>query len=48
MEEDPPEVRHTREDADPGHWQRQWKAQAIVFGLLGIMVLVVILLATLR
>ncbi|MEI2701439.1 MAG: hypothetical protein V9E83_03450 [Baekduia sp.] len=42
---EPPEGRHTRDQADPGHWQRQWKAQAIVFGVLGLMVVLVIVLA---
>mgnify|MGYP000864442943 FL=1 len=43
----PPEGHHTRDQADPEHWQRQWKAQAVVFGVLGLMVLVVIALALL-
>jgi len=43
----PPEGRHTREQADPAHWQRQWKAPLIVFGTLGVMVVIVVLLAVL-
>lgn len=41
----PPEGRHTRDQADPAHWQRQWKAPMIVFGVLGILVLVMLILA---
>lgn len=44
----PPEGRHTRDQADPGHWQRQRKAQTIVFGVLGVMVAIVIVLALTR
>ncbi len=43
----PPEGRHTRDQADPAHWQRQWKAPVIVFGVLGLMVVLVIVLAVL-
>jgi hypothetical protein len=41
----PPEGRHTKEQADPAHWQRQWKAPRIVFGVLGLMAAVVLILA---
>lgn len=41
----PPEGRHSRDRADPGYWTRQWKPQLIVFGILGLLVLVVALLA---
>jgi hypothetical protein len=41
----PPEGRHTRDQADPGYWARQWKAQLIVFGILGLLVVVVLILA---
>lgn len=41
----PPEGRHTKDQADPGHWQRQWKAPLIVFGVLGLMVVLVLVLA---
>jgi hypothetical protein len=43
----PPEGRISRDRADPGHWQRSWLPQAIVFGILGILVVVVVLLAVL-
>jgi len=43
----PPEGRHSRDQADPGHWARQWKAPLIVFGVLGLMAAVVVLLAAL-
>jgi hypothetical protein len=41
----PPEGRHTRDQADPAFWARQWKPQLIVFGVLGILVTVVLVLA---
>lgn len=41
----PPEGRHTRAQADPQHWARQWQAQLVVFGVLGILVAVVVVLA---
>ena len=41
----PPEGRHTRDRADPGYWSRNWQAQAIVFGLLFIGVVIVLILA---
>jgi len=44
----PPEGRHSRDQADPGHWARQWKAQTIVFGVLFLMVLFVVVLALSR
>lgn len=44
---EPPEGRHSRDQADPGHWVRQWKAPLIVFGVLGLMAAVVVLLAAL-
>ncbi len=34
---EPPEGRHSRDQADPAHWARQWKAPLIVFGVLGLM-----------
>jgi hypothetical protein len=43
----PPEGRHSRDRADPAFWARQWKPQLLVFGTLGILVLVVLLLALL-
>ncbi len=44
----PPEGRHTRDQADPEHWARQWKAPLVVFGGLAVMVAVVVLLAIAR
>ena len=43
----PPEGQHTADQADPDHWARQWKAPLIVFGVLGLMAAVVVLLAVL-
>jgi hypothetical protein len=44
----PPEGRHTRDRADPGHWARQWRMQALAFGGLFVLVVVVVLLIALR
>jgi hypothetical protein len=41
----PPEGRHSRDRADPGYWNRSWRAQAIVFGLLFVGVVIVLILA---
>jgi hypothetical protein len=43
----PPEGRHTREQADPGHWRRQWQGRAISGGVILILLLVVVLLVLL-
>jgi hypothetical protein len=43
----PPEGRHSRGRADPDFWARQELARTIVYGVLGIGVIVVILLALL-
>ena len=43
----PPEGRHTRDQADPGHWQRQWQGRAISGGVVLILLLVVVLLLVL-
>jgi hypothetical protein len=43
----PPEGRITRDRADAAHWTRNWPAQTIVFGLIGLGVVVVVLLALL-
>jgi hypothetical protein len=43
----PPEGRHTRDQADPGHWSRQWQGGAITGGvilLLALIVLAIVLL----
>jgi hypothetical protein len=41
----PPEGHHTRDQANPGYWNRNWPAQAIVFGVLFIGVVIVLILA---
>jgi hypothetical protein len=44
----PPEGHHTRDQSNPGYWKRQWPAQTIFFGLLGVLFVVVIVLAVVR
>jgi hypothetical protein len=41
----PPEGHVTRDRADPGHWTKNWPAQTIVYGLIGLGVVVVVVLA---
>lgn len=43
----PPEGRHTRDQADPAHWTRNFPAQTVVYGLIGLGIVVVILIAVL-
>ncbi|HMJ34389.1 MAG TPA: hypothetical protein VK501_10775 [Baekduia sp.] len=43
----PPEGHITRDRSDPSHWLRNWPAQTIVFGLIGLGIVVVVLLALL-
>ncbi|MBI5105053.1 MAG: hypothetical protein HZB46_08735 [Solirubrobacterales bacterium] len=43
----PPEGRISRDRANPGYWNQAWLPKTIVFGVLGILVVVVILLALL-
>ncbi len=43
----PPEGRHTRDQADPGFWARQWKAQLVVSTILAVGVAVVVVLVIL-
>jgi hypothetical protein len=43
----PPEGRHSRSRANPDFWARQELARTIVYGVLGIGVIVVVLLAVL-
>jgi hypothetical protein len=43
----PPEGRHSRDRADPGFWRRDFPAQTIVYGLIGLGIVVVVLLALL-
>ncbi len=44
----PPEGHHTRDQADPAHWARQWQAQLVVFTVLAVGVAVVVVLAVAR
>jgi hypothetical protein len=44
----PPEGRHGRDRADPSYWQRNWQAQAIIFGILFVGVVIVLVLALSR
>jgi hypothetical protein len=41
----PPEGRYTRDRADPRHWSRNWRAQTIVYALIGLGIIVVVILA---
>jgi hypothetical protein len=43
----PPEGRISRDRANPGHWQREWRMQSLTFGGLFLLVLVVVLLIVL-
>jgi hypothetical protein len=43
----PPEGRYTRDRADAKHWARNWPAQTIVYGLIGLGIIVVLLIALL-
>ncbi|MDX6729100.1 MAG: hypothetical protein QOK49_3905 [Baekduia sp.] len=43
----PPEGRYTRDRADASHWTRNWPAQTIVYGLIGLGIVVVVLIALL-
>jgi len=41
---EPPEGRHTRDQADPGHWNRQWIGGAITGGVLLLLILIVVVI----
>lgn len=41
----PPEGRHTRDQADPGHWNRQKPMLAIGSGVLALVVIVLLVVA---
>jgi hypothetical protein len=43
----PPEGHVTRDRSDAAHWARNWPAQTIVFGLIGLGIVVVVLIALL-
>jgi hypothetical protein len=43
---EPPEGRHTRDQAKPGHWANQWQAAA-AGSVLAVLVIVVLLLVLL-
>ena len=40
---EPPEGRHTRDQADPGHWAKQWQGGAITGAVILLLLLVVVL-----
>jgi hypothetical protein len=40
---EPPEGRHTRDRARPGHWENQWQAGA-AYAVLGVVVLAAVVL----
>ena len=42
-----PRATYTRDRADPAHWTRNWPAQTIVYGLIGVGIVVVVVLALL-
>jgi hypothetical protein len=42
----PPEGRHSRDQADPEHWRREWRTpMAVVFGVLFVACVIVLLVA---
>jgi hypothetical protein len=43
----PPEGHHTRDQADPAHWTRGFPAQTVVYGLIGVGIVVVVVIALL-
>jgi hypothetical protein len=43
----PPEGHHTRDQADAAHWARSWPAQTIVYGLIGVGIVAVVVIALL-
>jgi hypothetical protein len=43
----PPEGHITKDRSDAGHWARNWPAQTIVYGLIGVGIIVVVLIALL-
>jgi hypothetical protein len=43
----PPEGRVTRDRSDPAHWTRNWPAQTIVYGLIGLGIVAVVVIALL-
>jgi hypothetical protein len=43
----PPEGRISRDRADPSHWTRAWRAQTIVYLLIGVGIAAVALIALL-
>jgi hypothetical protein len=44
---EPPEGRHTRDQADPGHWNRQWQGGAITGGVILLLIVVVLVIVLL-
>jgi hypothetical protein len=41
---EPPEGRHSRSQADPSYWSKQWKGSAITGGVVLILLLIVLVL----
>jgi hypothetical protein len=41
---EPPEGRHTRDQAKPEHWNNQWQGRAITGGVILLLLLVVVLI----
>ncbi|WP_027005485.1 hypothetical protein [Conexibacter woesei] len=41
----PPEGHHTRDQSDPEAWRKPFRAQTIVYGLIGLGIVVVVILA---
>jgi hypothetical protein len=41
----PPEGRHTHDQSHPEQWRRPFRAQTIVYGLIGLGIVVVVILA---
>jgi hypothetical protein len=43
----PPEGHITRDRSDPAHWARNWRAQTIVYALIGVGIVAVVVVALL-
>jgi hypothetical protein len=43
----PPEGHHTRDQSDPAHWTRTFPAQTVVYGLIGVGIIAVVVIALL-
>jgi hypothetical protein len=41
----PPEGHVARERSDPSHWTRPWRAQTVVYALIGVGIAIVVVLA---